>query len=67
MKLTVIALSLALCALSACGPDKKTLCRPEKPTACDTEESMRQCEQKYDECFGRVVVLESCPVQYACQ
>ena len=34
--------------------------------ACVTDENLAQCREREAECPGAVVVLESCPLQFAC-
>ncbi|AKF09907.1 hypothetical protein DB32_007056 [Sandaracinus amylolyticus] len=34
--------------------------------ACITEENLAQCREMAAQCGGEVLVLESCPLQFAC-
>lgn len=58
-----------LLALSACGEEgASTLCDDlvDSQSACMTDENLAECRAAVDECGDRVLVMESCPLQFAC-
>lgn len=62
------AIGSVLLLASACGEDVSDFCSEafEQNAACLSERSGEECEAAYAECPGRVLVLESCPIQFAC-
>jgi hypothetical protein len=62
-----VALALAL-VIGACGSEPSDFCAQveEDNAACITPAGMDQCAQMESQCPGEVLVLESCPLQFAC-
>lgn len=67
-----LLLALALAALSlglACGPGEPSDFCAEvlaENEACLQSSSREDCEARNDECPGRVLIAESCPIQFSC-
>ncbi len=67
--LAFLALLLAACgSTTASTPDGAgDACAGFGPNdACINEENLAQCRAREAECPGQVLVLESCPLQFAC-
>lgn len=75
----VFALAFVACGACKSSPDQPPAktedpqSKPDAPNcpapeenACENEETHEQCLARHEECPGEVMVLESCPVQYAC-
>jgi hypothetical protein len=64
MRPLILLFVLAGCA----GGGDPTFCEGyTTDDACITQENLAQCEEMAAECPNGVVVLESCPLQFACE
>lgn len=66
--MSLAALSLVSLPL-ACGPGEASdFCATalEQNAACLASTAAEDCEALNDECPGRVLIAESCPVQFSC-
>lgn len=68
MQRVALAILTTLPLLAACGKEPSELCAQllEENAECLSADAAEECEAANDECPGRVVVLESCPVQFSC-
>ncbi len=65
---------VALLCLAGCGgqtgpsdtADGSTGCPYSLDDPCIDQDALTRCEAAYAECAGDVLVLESCPLQFAC-
>lgn len=70
--ITTFALAMLLgCGASTPAPqsvdDAGASCAGNRATdACMNEDNFAACRQRESECPGEVIVLESCPLQFAC-
>jgi hypothetical protein len=67
----VFAFAAALASLPGCGggyssDEAKQVCDLEAAKPCSNAETTELCTACYEKCGPDCVVLESCPVQYAC-
>lgn len=61
------SLGLAGCGDGYSSDEAKDVCDLEANKPCSNAETTAQCVSCYEECGTDCAVLESCPVQYACQ